>query len=132
MSPSKKEIRLVAIEIEGPNLMGSPAIQTKYNFDLKIDELKNKPAFMVNTQSLVLFPSNDSIMFGCFESFFFEDRNSIPTAEELWILVCEAEASINKELQTKTNFSKMNLQPPNKKTLFPVLQSLVIIGFRLN
>lgn len=132
MKPTKKEIRLVAIEIEGPSLVGRPVIQTKYSVDLKIEELINKPAFMVNTQSMIIFPSNDNIIFGCFEAFFFEDKNNVPTAEDLWVLVCEAEASISKELQAKTNFSKMSLQPPDKKTLFPVLQSLVINGFRLN
>jgi hypothetical protein len=56
MKTIHKETRVIAKEIEGSDFLGDPVVQTSYNFDLKLDEIVNKPAFMVNTISLYPFP----------------------------------------------------------------------------
>jgi hypothetical protein len=83
MTSFHSEPKVVAFEIEGSNFTGEPIVQTNYNYDLHIDVLVNKPSFMVNSTSQILFPSNDRIMFGCFAAFFFEDKKIVPSAEEL-------------------------------------------------
>jgi len=132
MMPTYKETRLIAYEVEGSNLKGEPLVQTKYDFALIIDAQKNKPAFMVNTGSQVLFPSNDRIMFGCFEAFFFDDKNIVPTVEQLWKLVREAYVTISEELRVKTNLYHISVESPDKKSIMPQLRALVLSGFRLN
>lgn len=127
-----KESKVIAKEIQGSDFTGEPFVQTSYGFDLRLDELVNKPAFMVNTTSQILFPSNDRILFGCFEAFFFDDQKKLATVEELWHLVCEATDTINQLLRSETNFSSISLQPPEKNAILPILKSLVLGGFRLN
>lgn len=87
---------------------------------------------MVNTSSQILFESKDNIFFGCFEVFFFSDRNIIPTAQELWDLICESSDSISKELQSKANLPNIHLEPPKEKIVMPQLHELVLSGYRLN
>lgn len=132
MNILRKELRNVDFQIEGSDLKGEPISQTTYDFDLKIDELLNKPAFMVNTTSQVLFPSNDRILFGSFVAFFFDEKNTVPSAEQLWDLVLEAFDMINNELQMKANINYISLQSPKKQKTLERLKILVLSGFRLN
>jgi hypothetical protein len=127
-----KETRVIAKEIEGSDFLGDPVVQTSYNFDLKLDEIVNKPAFMVNTISQILFPSNDRIIFGCFEAFFFDNPENVPTVDQLWNFVYEASETITQNLRSETNIYSISLQPPDKGVILPLLKQIMLGGFRLN
>jgi hypothetical protein len=132
MTPSYRELRVINFEIEGSDFTGESISQTIYNFDLKIHEIVHKPAFMVNTSSQILFPSNDRILFGCVVAYFFDDQNEIPSTELLWDLVTEARDLVNLELESKTNSEGTSIQTPNKAAILPQLKMLILGGFRLN
>ena len=136
MTPFHSESKVIAFEIEGSNLTGKPIVQTKYDYDLYIDISVSKPSFMVNSTSQILFPSNDRIMFGCFAAFLFEDKEVIPSVEELLEFVYEGINMINKELSDKlkleTNISEIKIESINEETVLPHLKKLVLSGYRLN
>jgi hypothetical protein len=136
MIPSHKESKVIAFEIEGSNLTGKEIVQTIYTYDLYINLLVNKPSFMINSTSQILFPSNDRIMFGCFAAFLFEDKKIVPSAEELLEFVNEGINMINKELSDKlnqeTNLSGIKIESIDEKKELPPLKKLVLSGYRLN
>lgn len=132
IEPSHTEVKTIEFELDGSDLTGEPISQSIYNFDLKIDELAGKPAFMVNTTTQILFPSNDRVLLGCFVAYFFDDPVDVPTADSLWKLVEKAVGYINSELESLSNRDDMSIQAPDQSSVTDQLRELVLSGFRLN
>lgn len=131
-----KEVRFLEKEIVRGSPSGDSIIQTRYDFELRIDPLGRSPALMINTFTRVLYSEVEAIAsFGCMAVFFFENENQI-TIEIIVKLTKEIKPEIDDIFKEKCspefNLPVYEIEQINEKREYPKLKKLVLSGFRSN
>jgi hypothetical protein len=136
MNVIRKETNVIEFRIEGVDFLGDPLVQTIYDFAFKIDPIVNKPSFMINSTSQIIYPSNDRILFGCYCVFIFDNKKIMPTLAELTQCCMEGEKLINNclanQLEEKTDLPIFKIQPFEQALYSSQLNDLIISNSRLN
>ncbi|MFA6057872.1 MAG: hypothetical protein WC756_06725 [Taibaiella sp.] len=131
-----KEVRFIDKEISEGNPLGDAIIQTRYDFDLLVDLLGQRPSCMVNAFTRILYPDHKGIaVFGCMAVFVFDEGDKL-TAEKIIELTKEIKPEIDSIFYEKCN-PDFNLpvyetEKINEQMVLPHLRKLVLSGFRSN
>jgi hypothetical protein len=135
----KKEIGIIELKKEGTFHSYKPFIKTDYDYELIVDPLLNKPAFVLRSLSEIIFSGEGYIFFNCFVVYVLEYKEAVDTisAEDLWKLTQDGILSmtdlLNKKLQPITDDTKeIKLTPLKHGEEQEVLNKLIVTAFRLN
>lgn len=134
----KKEIGIIELTKEGVLYNHKPFVKTDYDYELIVDPLLNKPAFILRSLSEVIFSGKDYIIFNCFVIYILEYRAGGDTvsAEDLWKLIQDGILSmtdlLNNQLRYVTNTSGIRLTQLKRHEELEVLKRLIVTAFRLN
>jgi hypothetical protein len=134
----KKEIGIIELKKEGTFYSHKPFVKTDYDYELIVDPLLNKPAFILRSLSEIIFSGEDYIIFNCFVIYILEYKEGVDTvsAEDLWKLIQDGILSmtdlLNEKLQPITDAKEIKLSPLKHKEEQEVLNKLVVTAFRLN
>jgi hypothetical protein len=134
----KKEIGIIELKKEGTLYNHKPFVKTDYDYELIVDPLLNKPAFILRSLSEIIFSGEDYIIFNCFVIYILEYKEGRDTvsAEDLWKLTQDGILSmtdlLNDQLRPVTNTTGIKLTPLKQHEELEVLRKLIITAFRLN
>lgn len=134
----KKEIGIIELTKEGTSYNHKPFVKTDYDYELIIDPLLNKPAFILRALSEVTFSGKDFIIFNCFVIYILEYKEAGDTisAQDLWKLTQDGILSmadlLSDQLRFVTNTVEIKLTPLKQYEELEVLNRLIITAFRLN
>lgn len=133
----KKEIGVIDLKKAGTAYSHRPLVKTDYDYELTLDPLLNKPAFILRARSEIIFSGKDYIIFNCFVIYIlqYNGDNSISVID-LWKLTQDGITSLTDllidRLQPMVNLSGIKLTPLKYHEEKSVLSKLIITTFRLN
>jgi hypothetical protein len=134
----KKELGIIELKKEGTFYSHKPFVKTDYDYELIVDPLLNKPAFILRSLSEIIFSGEDYIIFNCFVIYILEykEGGDIISAEDLWKLTQDGILSmtglLHEQMQSITTTMGIKLTPLKHQEELEVLKKLIITAFRLN
>lgn len=134
----KKELGIIELKKEGTFYNHKPFVKTDYDYELIVDPLLNKPAFILRSLSEIVFSSEDYIVFNCFAIYILEYKEGKDTisSEDLWKLTQDGILSmaglLRDQLQPVTDTARIKLTQLKYHEELEVLRKLIITAFRLN
>lgn len=134
----KKEIGIIELKKAGTSYNRKPFVKTDYDYELTIDPLLNKPAFVLRALSEIIFSGKDYIIFNCFVIYILQYNDGVNAISvgDLWKLIQDGISSmtnlLNDQLQPITNSSGIKLTPLKHSEEKKILSKLIITAFRLN
>lgn len=134
----KKEIGIIELKKVGTSYRRRPFVKTDYDYELTVDPLLNKPAFVLRALSEVIFSGKDYIVFNCFVIYIlqYNEGANIISVEDLWKLIRDGIMSmtdlLNDQLRPIANISGIKLAPLKHHEEKKILSKLIITAFRLN
>lgn len=134
----KKEIGIIDLKKAGTFYSHKPFVTTDYDYELTLDPLLNKPAFVLRALSEIIFSGKDYIIFNCFVIYIlqYNEHGNIISVQDLWKLIQDGILSItvllNDQLQPITNITGIKLTPLKHHEEKEILRKLIITAFRLN
>jgi hypothetical protein len=133
----KKEIGIIELKKAGAVYSHRPFIKTDYDYELTLDPLLNKPAFVLRALSEIIFSGKDYIIFNCFVIYILQyDGGNTISVEDLWKLTQDGITSMTSllidQLQPIANLSGIKLAPLKHHEEKKVLSKLILTAFRLN
>lgn len=133
----KKETGIIELTLQGKKYGKKPFIQTDYDYELLVDPVLNKPAFILRSDTQIIYSSEDYIQFKSFAVYVFESEdNMLIKGDDLWKMAMDGRQSMNELLHSKLNtlsaINGINLSPLEYISEVPILKQLIIAAFRLN
>jgi hypothetical protein len=134
----KKEIGIIELKKAGTFYNRKPLVKTDYDYELTLDPLLNKPAFILRALSEIIFSGKDYIIFNCFVIYIlqYNGGGNTVSVEDLWILIQDGISSmadlLNDQLLPITNITGIKLAPLKQQEEKEILRKLIITAFRLN
>jgi hypothetical protein len=134
----KKEIGIIELKKAGALYSHKPFVKTDYDYELTIDPLLNKPAFVLRALSEIIFSGKDYIIFNCFAIYIlqYSEEVNVISVEDLWKLIEDGILSMtnlmNDQLQPIANIGEIKLAPLKHYEEKKILSRLIITAFRLN
>lgn len=134
----RKEAGVIELTIQG-NCNGPHAtMQTDYNYELIVDPLLNKPAFVLNAEAKILYSPQDHILFKAFVIFIYDqsEEGDQLSGSELKAAAREGRSIMNTLMHGRLSplhIAKLSdLPEPEAATEQETLDTLLAAGMRLN
>ncbi|HEU4608764.1 MAG TPA: hypothetical protein VFS31_11695 [Chitinophagaceae bacterium] len=133
----KKETGIIELTMKGRRYATDPQVSTDYIYEMIIDPVLNKPAFVLRSETQITFTKEDYILFKSFAVYIFDSANGEYMHEnELWKIILDGQGSMNNLLHEKLKplpgMEQVHLSVLKHQEEQPVLQRLIIAAFRLN
>jgi hypothetical protein len=133
----KKEAGVIELTLQGSRYDYDPSVQTDYSYELVIDPIINKPAFVLRSETRITFSPEDYIVYKSYAIYVFDhSEGDTINGDDLWNMAADGRLSMEILLQ-----SRLNTLPAVKQVALPeldyqreisTLDRLVLAGFRLN
>ncbi|WP_118972972.1 hypothetical protein [Taibaiella koreensis] len=134
----RKEAGVIELTIQGNCSGQRTAMETDYNYELIVDPLLNKPAFVLNAEARILFAQEDHILFKSFVIYIFdqEQEGDALHGKDLKAIALDGRERMTELLRDGLGPMQMNRQfilpEPDEATERDTLDTLVAAGMRLN
>lgn len=133
----KKEAGVIELTIRGDCYGKQSQMQTDYNYELVIDPLLNKPAFVLNVEAQIIFSQEDYVVFKSYVIYIFDHtEGQLWGGHELHEVAKDGRNCMNTLLHSRLNplriARQLDLPEPDEATETSTLEQLLAVGLRLN
>lgn len=133
----RKESGVIELILQGSKYGYSPFIQTDYSYELILDPIVNKPAFVLRSETQIIFSAEDYILFKSYAMYIFDYvEGEYITGNDLWKVTVDGRRSMDIILHSKLialpAIKQISLPTLDYTTEISTLEQLVVAGLRLN
>lgn len=133
----KKEAGVIELTLQGSRYSRDPSVHTDYSYELIIDPIVNKPAFVLCSETQIIFSPEDYILYKSYAVYVFNhSEGDYITGDDLWNVAVDGRRSMNVLLQSRLNtlpaVRQVDLPELDYPSEIEVLDRLIVAGLRLN
>ncbi len=133
----RKEAGVIELTLQGSGYNHTPLVHTDYSYELVIDPIVNKPAFVLRSETQISFSPEDYILYKSYAIYVFTASEETPVSgNDLWNAAIDGRKSMNillqSRLNTLTGVGQVNLPQLDYQKEIGALERLLIASFRLN
>src|ERR1041384_2319950 len=100
----KKEAGIIELTLQGNRYDTSPLVQTDYSYELFTDPILNKPAFILRSETRIIFSAEDYILYKSYVVYVLDQTDGINiTGKDLWEITTDGRNHMNTLLQHRLN-----------------------------